>query len=127
MSKPNFQASGGILTSDSNSHYYLGSYRTWPTLHAVRTKSCSFVKRPYVMENLLARVTLNPAVSQGKPTLRNMRFTVAQLLELLAAGMTNQEILADYPYLEEADIQAALLYAAHIANARTITPLPIAS
>ncbi|MBD2757009.1 DUF433 domain-containing protein [Spirosoma validum] len=50
------------------------------------------------MENLLARVTLNPAVSQGKPTLRNMRFTVAQLLELLAAGMTNQEILADYPY-----------------------------
>ena len=69
------------------------------------------------MENLLARITLNPAVSQGKPTLRNMRFTVAQLLELLAAGMTNEEILADYPYLEKADIQAALLYAAHIANA----------
>ncbi|MVM29972.1 DUF433 domain-containing protein [Spirosoma sp. HMF4905] len=79
------------------------------------------------MENLLARVTLNPAVSQGKPTLRNMRFTVAQLLELLAAGMTNQEILADYPYLEEADIHAALLYAAHIANARTIIALPLAS
>lgn len=69
------------------------------------------------MENLFARITLNPAVSQGKPTLRNMRFTVAQLLELLAAGMTNGEILADYPYLEEGDIQAALLYAAHIANA----------
>ncbi len=41
------------------------------------------------MEDILARVTLNPAVSQGKPTLRNMQFTVAQLLELLAAGMTN--------------------------------------
>lgn len=79
------------------------------------------------MENLLARVTLNPAVSQGKPTLRNMRFTVAQLLELLAAGMTHEEILADYPYLEEADIRAALLYAAHIANARTIIALPLAS
>lgn len=79
------------------------------------------------MENLLARITLNPAVSQGKPTLRNMRFTVAQLLELLAAGMTNQEILADYPYLEEGDIRAALLYAAHIANARTIASLPVAS
>ena len=63
------------------------------------------------MENLLARIALNPAVSQGKPTLRNMRFTVAQLLGLLAAGMANEEILADYPYLEEADIQAALLYA----------------
>ncbi|WP_288426390.1 DUF433 domain-containing protein [uncultured Spirosoma sp.] len=79
------------------------------------------------MNNLLARVTINPAVSQGKPTLRNMRFTVAQLLELLAAGMTNQEILTDYPYLEEADIQAALLYAAQIANARTIISLPLAS
>lgn len=79
------------------------------------------------MENLLNRVTLNPAVSQGKPTLRNMRFTVAQLLELLASGMTHQEILDDYPYLEEDDIYAALLYAAHIANARTIIPLPLAS
>lgn len=79
------------------------------------------------MEDILARVTLNPAVSQGKPTLRNMRFTVAQLLELLAAGMTHQEILVDYPYLEDADIQAALLYAARIANARTIITLPLAS
>ncbi|SFD23452.1 Protein of unknown function [Spirosoma endophyticum] len=56
-----------------------------------------------------------------------MRFTVAQLLELLAPGMTNQEILADYPYLEEADIQASLLYAAHIANAQTIIALALAS
>ena len=56
-----------------------------------------------------------------------MRFTVAQLLELLAAGMTKEEILADYSYLEDADIQAALLYAAHIANARTIVALPLAS
>jgi len=48
------------------------------------------------MENLLTRITLNPAVSQGKPTLRNMRFTVAQLLEFLAAGMTNEEILIDF-------------------------------
>ena len=59
--------------------------------------------------------------------MRNMRFTVAQLLELLAAGMTNEEILTDYPYLEEADVRAALLYAAHIANARTIIALPLAS
>jgi uncharacterized protein (DUF433 family) len=79
------------------------------------------------MENLLNRVTLNPAVSQGKPTLRNMRFTVSQLLELLAAGMTHSEILEDYPYLEEADIQASLLYAAQIANARTIIAFPLAS
>ena len=69
-----------------------------------------------IKENLLARIALNPAVSQGKPTLCNMRFTMAHLLELLAAGMTDGEILADYPYLGEADVQAALLDAAHIAT-----------
>lgn len=62
------------------------------------------------MENLLTRITLNPAVSQGKHTIRNMRFTVSQLLELLAAGMTHEEILSDYPYLEEADIQAVFQF-----------------
>jgi uncharacterized protein (DUF433 family) len=58
----------------------------------------------------MARITVNPAVCSGKPTIRNMRFTVAQLLELLASGMTQSEILADYPYLEEDDIKACLIY-----------------
>lgn len=75
------------------------------------------------MESLLSHITLNPAVCNGKPTIRNMRFTVAQLLELLAAGMTHEEILQDYPYLMEDDIKACLLYAATIANVRTVTPL----
>ena len=79
------------------------------------------------MENLLKRITLNPQVSQGKPTIRNMRFTVAQLLDLLAAGMTYEELLADYPYLELADIQACLTYASRIANARSIVLLPQAA
>ncbi|HEV7351095.1 DUF433 domain-containing protein [Telluribacter sp.] len=74
------------------------------------------------MEKLLERITLNPAVCNGKPTLRNMRFTVSQLLELLAAGMTEAEILTDYPYLEKEDIRACLLYASHIADARSIVP-----
>lgn len=52
------------------------------------------------MENLLSRITLNPEVCNGKPTIRNMRFTKAQLLELLASGMSENEILTDYPYLE---------------------------
>ncbi|WP_128546234.1 DUF433 domain-containing protein [Larkinella soli] len=72
------------------------------------------------MEQLLQRITINPKVSSGKPSIRNMRFTVAQLLELLAAGMTPAEILSDYPFLEEADIQACLLFAARIANAKSI-------
>jgi uncharacterized protein (DUF433 family) len=52
-----------------------------------------------------------------------MRFTVAQLLELLASGMTQTEILTDYPYLEEEDIKACLLYASIMANTKSFTPL----
>ncbi len=63
------------------------------------------------MNNYLDRITLNPDVMNGKPTIRNMRFSVAHLLELLASGMSFEEILADYPYLEREDILACLQYA----------------
>jgi uncharacterized protein (DUF433 family) len=63
------------------------------------------------MNPLLERITLNPKVCNGKPTIRNMRFTVAQMLELLSAGMSHEEVLADYPFIEEADIRACLLFA----------------
>ncbi len=73
--------------------------------------------------DILNRITLNPKVMKGKPTIRNMRFSVAEMLELLAGGMSFQEILDDYPYIEKEDIQATLKYAALIANAKTITKL----
>ena len=69
---------------------------------------------------LTDRITINPQVMKGKPTIRNMRFSVAQMLELLAGGMSFQEILDDYPYIEQEDIQASLMYAAMLANAKTI-------
>lgn len=75
------------------------------------------------METLINRITLNPDVCSGRPTIRNMRFTVAQLLELLAAGMTHEEILNDYPYLVDEDIKACLLYASIMANTKSFTPL----
>lgn len=71
---------------------------------------------------LIDRITLNPEVCQGKPTIRNMRFTVGQLLELLAGGMTNEEILEDYPYLEKDDILACLVYASRLANPKIVFP-----
>lgn len=74
-------------------------------------------------EKLLSRITLNPAVCKGKPTIRNMRFTVAQMLELMAGGMNMEEILVDYPYIEKEDVWACLSYAARIANAQTVLPL----
>lgn len=52
-----------------------------------------------------------------------MRFTVAQMLELLAGGMSTDEILEDYPYIEKEDVWACLWYAARIANAETVLPL----
>lgn len=49
-----------------------------------------------------------------------MRFSVVQLLEILASGMTFAEILTDYPYLEEEDIEACLLYASKIADTKNV-------
>lgn len=63
------------------------------------------------MNQSTERITVNPNVCNGRPTIRNMRFTVAQLLELLAAGMSEREILADYGYFESEDIKACLQYA----------------
>jgi uncharacterized protein (DUF433 family) len=61
-----------------------------------------------MMENLLNRITLNPDICHGKPTIRNKRYPVSLILDLLASGMTEKEILDDYPALEKEDIQACL-------------------
>ena len=75
------------------------------------------------MKNLIKRITINPEVCNGKPTIRNMRFTVAQMLELLASGMTKDEILNDYPYIEIDDVDACLQYASFVTNAKSIVPI----
>jgi uncharacterized protein (DUF433 family) len=54
------------------------------------------------------RITIDPAISTGKPCIRGLRFPVARLLGLLAAGETREAILANYPYLEPEDIDKAL-------------------
>jgi uncharacterized protein (DUF433 family) len=62
--------------------------------------------------NLLDRITVNPNQCGGRPCIRGMRIRVKDILELLASGETQEQILADYPYLEREDIFAALQYAA---------------
>ncbi len=59
----------------------------------------------------LHRITSNPTVLGGKPTVRGLRISVSDILDLLASGADRQEILEDYPYLEDGDITAALEYA----------------
>jgi uncharacterized protein (DUF433 family) len=61
----------------------------------------------------LNRMTVEPGKCGGRPCIRGLRIRVTDLLELLAAGASFEEILADYPYLEREDILAALDYAAH--------------
>jgi uncharacterized protein (DUF433 family) len=61
---------------------------------------------------LLQRITIEPDKCGGRPCIRGQRFRVADVLQLLSAGASFEEILADYPFLERADIVAALEYAA---------------
>lgn len=63
------------------------------------------------MKNL-TRITFDPNVMGGKPCIRGMRVTVGTIIGLIASGYSRAEILQAYPYLEEADIQEALAYAA---------------
>ena len=59
----------------------------------------------------LHRITINPQQCGGRPCIRGMRIRVKDILDLLAAGVPHEEILADYPYLETDDITAALEFA----------------
>ena len=70
--------------------------------------------------DLLSRITVNPLVMSGRPTIRDMRFTVVQLLELLAGGMSIEEVLEDYPYLEREDVLACLQYAVRASSSRQV-------
>ncbi|MFN3347888.1 DUF433 domain-containing protein [Pseudorhodoplanes sp.] len=65
---------------------------------------------------LLRRITVHPDRMHGRPCIRGLRITVGDVLGMLAAGMSREAILRDYPYLETADIDAALVFAAEQAD-----------
>ena len=71
-------------------------------------------------QELLSRITVDPAVCHGKPCIRGLRYPVAMLLELLSGGMTSEEIMADYPDLEPDDLCAAYAFAARLATVQSI-------
>lgn len=66
---------------------------------------------------LIDRITVKPDVCGGEPSIRGMRITVSQVLEMLAGGMTPEQILEDFPYLDRADI----VYASSMQHARPPT------
>ena len=69
---------------------------------------------------LFTRITTRPDVCTGKACIRDLRFPVSRLLGLLASGQSRDEILNAYPYLESADIDEALRYAASLAEDEVI-------
>ena len=74
-------------------------------------------------ENLISRITVDPKICHGKPCIRGLRYPVEMLLELLSSGMTHQQILADYPDLEEDDLRAACAYGARLSRVQRIEPV----
>jgi uncharacterized protein (DUF433 family) len=69
------------------------------------------------------RITSDPDICHGKPCIRGLRYPVENILEWLASGMTDEEILADYADLEREDILAALAYAARLAHTKRMERL----
>lgn len=63
-------------------------------------------------EELLQRITVDPNICFGKPCIRGHRIRVSLILDLLASGMSIEDILREYPQLEEADIRACIAYGA---------------
>lgn len=73
--------------------------------------------------DFIDRITIDPEICHGKPTIRGLRYPVETILELLSSGMTVEEILADYEDLEREDILAALAFAARLSRIKRIEPV----
>ena len=73
---------------------------------------------------LLSRITCDPAFFGGKPVIRGRRLAVEHILDMLAAGDEPAEILKGYPWLEPEDIQACLVYAARLARHERVELMP---
>ena len=71
----------------------------------------------------LERIVSDPNICHGQPVIRGLRYPVEMILELLASGMSNAEVLTDYPDLESDDLLAALEYGALAAGVRRVVPL----
>ena len=73
--------------------------------------------------SFIERITIDPEICHGKPTVRGLRYPVEMILELLSSGMTVEEILADYEDLEREDILAVLGFAARLSQIKHVEPV----
>ncbi len=77
------------------------------------------------LNELRQRITVDPKILGGKPTIRGLRISVEQILKALAAGVPQEDLLEDYPELEPEDIQAVLAYAAEQIAEEEVYPVEI--
>jgi uncharacterized protein (DUF433 family) len=77
------------------------------------------------MANLLDRITIDPLICHGKPVVRGLRYAVENMLELMSAGMTIDEIVADYEDLEREDLLAVLAFAARLSQIKRMEPVGV--
>lgn len=75
------------------------------------------------MSAYLDRIKIDPAICHGQPMVRGLRYPVELILSVLSAGMSHEQILADYPDLEREDMLAVLEYAARLSRVKRIDPL----
>ena len=76
---------------------------------------------------LLSRITIDPEICHGKPTIRGLRYTVSSILEYIAGGDSAEDILAEFTDLEEDDIKACLAFAVLAVNTKGSLIIPIAA
>ena len=76
-------------------------------------------------ENLLERITVNHRVMVGKPTIRGLRITVEHILKALSGGVSEQELIDEYPELEREDFQSVFAYAAGLVEEERVFPVEV--
>jgi uncharacterized protein (DUF433 family) len=92
-------------------------YPSYPLLRADKFGKIGYLAdEAKKMSDILTRITINPDRMHGRPCIRDLRITVADILNLLSVGQSREEILREYPYLESADIDAVLAFAARQAD-----------
>ena len=77
------------------------------------------------MSNLLHRITIDPQICHGKPVIRGLRYPVETMLELMSAGMSLDEILADYEDLAREDLLAVLAFATRLSQVKRMEPVGV--
>ncbi len=77
------------------------------------------------LNSLFSRITVDPKIMLGKPTIRGMRITVEQILKSLSSGISQQDLLDEYPELEAEDFQAVFAYAAALVEEEQVYPIQV--